>query len=321
MHPSLPAPSDAVQLALADYAAAARGAFAANTERAVRADTAIFAAWCTEAGLCAALPVSAATAAGFVDAMAATRKPATVRRYLASLNMLHRAAQLPPPGAAEIVRLAVRRMNVAKGTRQKQARGVTWAELGRVIAGLDSGGLVGARDAALLATGYDTMARISELAALTVADITYHEEGDGVALIGRSKTDQEGQGAFRFLSRTTCGLLRTWITKAGLEAMDDPLFVALSNRTRDKNRLRPRDIARVFQRRIGGAGTSGHSLRVGAAQDAITANLGFPAIQQAGGWASPRHADALWRAPDRQALGDRQTRGHPGAVRTDGTSG
>jgi integrase len=104
---------------------------------------------------------------------------------------------------------------------------VTWAELGRVIEGL-SGDLTGARDAALLATGYDTMARISELGALTVADITYHEDGDGVALVGRSKTDQEGQGAFRFLSRTTCGLLRTWIAVARVSSFFSRRFSSSS---------------------------------------------------------------------------------------------
>lgn len=64
-----------VQAALEAYLAAARGAFAPNTERAVRADTAVFAAWRLEAGLSAALPVEAETAAAFIDAMAAAKAP------------------------------------------------------------------------------------------------------------------------------------------------------------------------------------------------------------------------------------------------------
>jgi hypothetical protein len=40
------------------------------------------------------------------------------------------------PGAAEIVRLAIRRMNLARGTRQKQARGATWTELDAAIGAL-----------------------------------------------------------------------------------------------------------------------------------------------------------------------------------------
>lgn len=34
-------------------------------------------------------------------------------------------------------------------------------------------------------------------------------------------------------------------------------------------------------------GVSGHSLRVGAAQDLLVAGFGLPALQAAGGWASP----------------------------------
>jgi hypothetical protein len=59
--------------------------------------------------------------AAFVDAMAASRKPATITRYVASLNHLHRAAGLPAPGGDELVRLALRRMRRVRGTRQRQA--------------------------------------------------------------------------------------------------------------------------------------------------------------------------------------------------------
>jgi integrase len=37
----------------------------------------------------------------------------------------------------------------------------------------------------------------------------------------------------------------------------------------------------------GEGGVSGHSLRVGAAQDLLAAGFGLPAIQQAGDWTSP----------------------------------
>ena len=61
---------------------AAKGAISDNTERALRADLVIYAAWCRERGL-AALPASPATVAAFVDDMGGMRAPATVRRYVA----------------------------------------------------------------------------------------------------------------------------------------------------------------------------------------------------------------------------------------------
>ncbi len=65
-------------------AATARGALSANTERAVRSDLDIYAAWCAACGV-SAVPATAATIAAFVDAMARVRAPSTVRRYVASI--------------------------------------------------------------------------------------------------------------------------------------------------------------------------------------------------------------------------------------------
>ncbi len=82
---------------LARYAKDAQGAFAPNTVRALRADTAIFTAWCDTAGV-PALPAAPQTVADFIDAMrTASKRPATIRRYVSSIAHLHRAAELPVP--------------------------------------------------------------------------------------------------------------------------------------------------------------------------------------------------------------------------------
>lgn len=82
---SHPAPSsDEIARRLVSFAEAARGAYADNTTRALRADAAVFMAWCRENGR-VPLPSTAETLAAFVDAMAGTRKSATVRRYVAVL--------------------------------------------------------------------------------------------------------------------------------------------------------------------------------------------------------------------------------------------
>jgi integrase len=70
------------------------------------------------------------------------------------------------------------------------------------------------------------------------------------------------------------------------------LFRPLGN-ARKAARLGEANVARIFRRRARAAGIAveaigGHSTRVGAAQDMVAHNLGLSAIQQAGGWASPR---------------------------------
>ena len=81
---------------LAAYFDAARGAFSPNTERALRADVEIFAAWCRH-HLRVAVPASAATVVAFIDDRARVRAPATVRRYVSSIATLHKALRHPNP--------------------------------------------------------------------------------------------------------------------------------------------------------------------------------------------------------------------------------
>jgi hypothetical protein len=59
----------------AQYAEAARGAFVANTERALRSDIALFTDWCRQEAR-QAMPASPEAVATFVDAMAAHKAPA-----------------------------------------------------------------------------------------------------------------------------------------------------------------------------------------------------------------------------------------------------
>ncbi len=77
-------PDNAIAVALTRHAHAARGACAANTERALRADTAVFTGWCAAAGL-ASLPAEPGTVGAFIDAMGDVKASATVRRYVGSI--------------------------------------------------------------------------------------------------------------------------------------------------------------------------------------------------------------------------------------------
>ena len=64
-------------------------AIGANTERALKADLRLFTRWRAERGA-QALPARAETVAAFVDDMAGCRAPATVRRYVFSIDRVHR---------------------------------------------------------------------------------------------------------------------------------------------------------------------------------------------------------------------------------------
>ena len=100
----------------------ARGAFSGNTERAVRSDLAIYAGWCAEGGR-QALPASPETVAAFIEAMSEIRAPATVRRYVASIAIAHRAVGCSKTLKDPQVRLALQRMHRQGAAARTRRRG------------------------------------------------------------------------------------------------------------------------------------------------------------------------------------------------------
>ena len=276
--------------ALERFVRAARGAFSPNTERALRSDLGIYARWCIEHGE-RALPSRAEAMAAFVDEMAERRAPATVRRYMTSLGIAHRAIGCAGVLSSPLVGLALKRMDRRKGRRQGQAKGLTWPLRQRL---LDAAGerLIDARNCALLAVAYDAMLRRTELVGLQVEDFLEEVKGDGTLLVRRSKTDAEGRGAMLYLAPDTVGLVRVWRARAGIDT--GRLFRSVAKGGALGEGLDASQVPRIFKamaERAGlpGAvveGLSGHSARVGAAQDMVAAGIELPAILQAGRWKS-----------------------------------
>lgn len=287
--PNVPVPvaDAAIAARLAAYQVKAEGALSGNTERALRADTAVFTAWCLENDH-SALPASPDTVAAFVNAEAATKAPATVRRYVSSVARLHRAAGLENPTTDETVKLALKRMARASGTRQKQVAALNRTQIDRMLATAGNR-LIDFRDKALVAVAYDLLARRSELVALDLEDLKFAEDGTGTALIRRSKTDQSGEGAVGFLAADTVEYVKRWIEAAKLR--EGALFRSVSKGGKVGDRLQDRDVPRILKRLAKVASLeldpSGHSLRVGVAQDMTASGFGTAEIMQAGRWKSP----------------------------------
>ena len=272
------------------FVGGAGGAFSRNTERAVRSDLAIFARWCAKRGL-RDLPARPETVGAFVDAMAELRAPATVRRYVASVVAAHRAVGLEKTLKSPPVRLALKRMHRRKGRRQEQAHGLTWPLRQRLMAAAGDR-LIDARNRALLAVAYDTMLRRAELVSLQVPDLLEEVGGDATLLVRRSKTDREGMGEIVWVGWDSLRLVRAWLDRGGIEG--GALFRSVGKGGRVGDALPPGQVSRIFKSMARAAGLpgavvdglSGHSTRVGAAQDMVAAGIELPAILQAGRWKS-----------------------------------
>lgn len=288
---ALAAPDAGLVASLEAHASQARGAYSSNTERALRADIVIFTGWCDAAGL-AHLPASAATVAAFIDAMAVSKAPATVRRYVSSVASFHRAASVRNPCNEMPVTLALKRLHRAKGRAQNQAAPLGRQAVERMISAAP-GTVAGLRNRALLAVAYDTLARRSEIVALQVCDFEAGADGAGTVIIKKSKTDQEGCGLIRYVAADTVRLVNAWREAAGLA--EGALFRAVNKAGRVGRQLDGAEVSRLFKTMGAAAGMakadvqriSGHSSRVGAAQDMVLHGVELPAVMQAGGWRTP----------------------------------
>ena len=144
----------------------------------------------------------------------------------------------------------------------------------------------------MLLVGFAGALRRSELSALDVADVV--ETGDGLRIsVGRSKTDQEGQGAVVGVAYgsnpPTCPVRawRAWVEAAGID--DGPAFRRLGHGRVSIERLAGDGIARMLKRRAKAAGLapelfSGHSLRSGFATTAARAGVAEHKIMRQGRW-------------------------------------
>jgi integrase len=279
--------------ALLEWQAMAEGAYSPNTLRAQKADGAIFQAFCESLGE-PYLPADPKTIRAFIeDRVQAGKKPATIRRYAATISRVHTAAGLLNPCSSEAVRLGLKKMGRETSSRQNQAHPLVWKDIKEFIASAGEG-LRADRERALLCVAYETLARRGELVALEVQDIDFHPDGTGQVLIRRGKTDPEGQGRSAYLSRETVRWLKVWLEHAGIE--EGALFRRLIGQTQIGASLNPASIAQIFKRVAAWIGMpdrivghiSGHSTRVGATQDLAAINIDLAAITQAGGWKSTR---------------------------------
>ena len=195
-------------------------AMAPASKLAMAADLDCWLAWCAGEQR-RALPADPEDLVRYLRALEADRRrPATLARRVASIATVHRLldADGASPTAAPMVRNALRANRRRQGAAQRQAAplrfGGSLAPVGgftiSALLAACAGDLQGLRDAALLSVGYDAGLRVSELTAIDVRDIRPQADGAGLLHLPRSKTDQEGAGAWAWLSADTVRRVARW---------------------------------------------------------------------------------------------------------------
>lgn len=281
---------DVLQFALESF----EGALAPNTLRAYRADIESYADFCAAVGL-SPFPANDAGLVRFGEYLCSHQTFATIDRKWVAIARINRFAGFGTVGKSEYFKLQRRKLMKQLGRRQQQAKGLTRDLLELLESTCDISKPRGLRDALLLNLAYDTMRRRSELVELLIEDLEFDEQKKiGSILVRRSKTDQSGEGSVVPVSTKTVGLIEQWTVMMALR--DGPILRSLYRSGELKDSLRPGEVARLLKKMAKAAdlpeqeiqNISGHSTRVGAAQDMMTNGKSTAQIMRRGTWKSPR---------------------------------
>jgi len=267
------------------------GAYASNTLKSYYADTNAFVDWCFLKNI-EPFPLTSGGVREYIETMAVNYSYSSIRRRLSCLRRINKLLGYQDNTQTEEIYLTIRRLKRSKCLEQQQAVGINYVLLVKMIdAQPDT--LAGIRNKALLSLGYDFLARRSELVALRTIDLEFTRDGALKGMIRKSKTDQYGRGRLVFGSERSAKLLRGWFRKKPKEV--EAVFCAINHGVcidrpicdRNVNEIIKKSVVKVKRyERPSDLEVSGHSLRVGAAQDLLIKGYDLAAIMRAGGWSN-----------------------------------
>ena len=314
--------TDIVQERLGKY----NQAFSENTVRARKADHEIFKKWCEENSV-EPIPcfpenierflwesvsepkVDENTGEIMLDKqgeiiLVQIRSTPTVSRYLSTIKYVHDVAfelvqsendpfgvakELKNPADTLLVRNALRAIKLRfRSKSQRQAAPIRLKLIDQIIVTLNNSTRHSLYKA-LVSVGFDTMMRCSELIRVELNDINYHDDGSGSVYVPFHKSDQEGEGSYRYISATSVDLIHDWLTKSHIT--QGLLFRSVTRYDVVLDSMNKNRIARIYKTiaklcGVDASAISAHSTRVGAAQELLTNGVSMPALMVAGDWKS-----------------------------------
>ncbi|KLC04121.1 integrase [Xanthomonas perforans] len=292
--------------------------YADNSRKSIRADWRHWIAFCADRGrVC--MPVQFDDLVEFLTALInAEYKRASLDHLLFTLKLASRLWGCPCPTETVQFRWYWQQQCREKLTARKHQASALNLEtvdsvMGRASTAAGLAALLELRDMVFVAVSYDLLGRASEMVRLQWNDVRFDADANGGATctISRSKTDQQSAGVALYLTPRSADLLLTWQTQrakaadylwpaARLEYLHnsyifhrlpryrlfEPSAAAEAKRQRWDTHLSVREADRIIKRAAGDQ-YSGHSARVGAAQDMTRAGMDLPAIMQQGRWSTP----------------------------------
>lgn len=266
-----------------------KGAYAPSTIRAYKSNFENFIKFCDENNT-AALPASNEIVASYIKKLSNHLRSSSIKIAIASIAAVHNLNSLNDPTQHPDVKIEMRRMYRTLGRYAKQAYGINKDLLDKMVTATDDS-LRGVRDRAILLVAYDSLCRRSEMVSLEFEDILINKKDITVKLkLRKSKTDPHGIGKNLYLSSNAQLALKIWVNESKISS--GKIFRAITAAGKIKDGLNSSQIGRIYKKlaqlsKVDQSiikNISGHSLRVGAAQDLMLSGTTLPVIMNRGRW-------------------------------------
>lgn len=267
------------------------GGYAPNTIRAYRFDFSEFIFFAEKVGY-TALPAEPDLVAQYLISCSEREiKNSTILRKVGSISAIHRFADLRDPTKHPEVKLSLRKIARRLGTKFSQAYPINKNLLEKMIL-VCGDDLLGKRNKMLLLLAYNSLRRRSELVSLRVEDIDFQDNGYCMILLRGSKTDQSRNGHWIALGPETTKSIIEWLEISNIQ---NGFLLRGIKGNQFTERLDPCRINRIFKKLAFDVGIpksivkqiSGHSTRVGGAQDMLISGASLIQIMVRGGWTKP----------------------------------
>jgi integrase len=289
-----------------------------NTWKSIVGNWRIFETWCRTNNH-TPLPASVDTFMAFINDKASKYKINTLQVYRWSVYTIHVASGFPSPTETLKVKKRieqVRKNKAEKGELISQAPAFREVHLDFITEHWKSTPTKqNLRDLALLTISYETLMRESELARIEFSHIEYQDDGRAVIEIPYSKANKSGEPDVVIISKFAVRRLEAYLAAIDIDVnkiedkfdddgnllpnflfkkllrygnYDKKFTVPLSGYTIDKIFKRSySDIAKLNPSLLRNSKPfSGHSARVGAAQDLLAAGYSPLEVQKSGRWSS-----------------------------------
>ena len=184
-------------------------------------------------------------------------------------------------------------MHRTLGRASKQALGITAPIIERMLKATNDDLRV-FRDKALVLLAYDSLFRRSELVSIRLNDIERDDTDAHFHIrLRKSKTDQEAHGKIIKLTVRTQEAIKIWINTSKIN--EGFLFRGIKSNGDISQGINLGQINRIYKRLAKEANLSvgqiknisGHSIKVGAAQDLMISGASLPMLMSRGRWSKP----------------------------------